>query len=174
MGWFSMRNRQRRSAIQCASAGLLCCYAAAAWSAATDDCRALADDMQRLACYDRLFPRPIQPAATAPAIAPTSPQQRPPPDPQFGMNEAQRRAAAGNTEQSKINDSISATVTDLRTTPSGEFVVILDNGQVWRQIDLESWAPPQKGDRVTIRRGALGSFMLVTANNLATHVRRER
>jgi hypothetical protein len=110
--------------------------------------------MQRLACYDRLFPRPIQPAATAPAIAPTSPQQRPPPDPQFGMNEAQRRAAAGNTEQSKINDSISATVTDLRTTPSGEFVVILDNGQIWRQIDLESWAPPQKGDRVTIRRGS--------------------
>jgi hypothetical protein len=160
---------------------LLCCCAAAAWSAATDDCRALGDDARRLACYDQLFPRrlisappPTQAAATSAGVAPASPQQRSAPDPQFGMNEAQRRAAAGNTEQSKINDSISATITDLRTTPSGEFVVILDNGQVWRQIDLESWAPPQKGDRVTIHRGALGSFMLVTANNLATHVRRER
>ncbi len=65
-------------------------------------------------------------------------------------------------------------VADLRQTSGGEFIVTLDNGQIWRQIDLESWAPPQKGDRVTIRRGALGSFMLVTANNLATHVRRER
>jgi hypothetical protein len=105
---------------------------------------------------------------------PESPQQRPTPEPAFGLSEAQRRAAAGNTAQPKINESISATVIDVRSTPGREFVVFLDNGQVWRQIELESWSPPQKGDRVTIRRGLLGSFMLVTAKNLATHVRRER
>ena len=141
----------------------------------------LSDDVQRLACYDQLFPRRLISApqartqpATSPAVAPASPQQRPAPDPAFGLTEAQRNAAAGNSEQSKINESISATVTDLRQTSGGEFILTLDNGQIWRQVDLESWAPPQKGDRVTIRRGVLGSFMLVTANNLATHVRRER
>jgi hypothetical protein len=153
---------------------LLCCCAAAAWSATTDECRALIDDARRLACFDQLFPRPTQPATTSRSIAPAGPQQPPAPDPDFGLNEAQRRAAAGNSEQPKINESISGTVVNLRTAPGGEFVVILDNGQVWRQIELDSWSPPQKGDRVTIRRGSLGSFMLVTAKNLATHVRRER
>jgi hypothetical protein len=52
--------------------------------------------------------------------------------------------------------------------------VFLDNGQVWRQSEPDWWSPPQKGDRVTIRRGLLGSFMLVTADHLATHVRRLR
>jgi len=192
MGSFSMRNRQRSSAVQFACAGLLCCCATAARTAASDDCRALSDDAQRLACYDQVFPRtaiPAQSPKTQPAIvgsATTQPgaspeggahesgQQSSAPDPEFGLSEAQRRAGAANTEQAKIRESILATVTDLRQTSGGEFIVTLDNGQVWRQIDLESWSAPQKGDRVRIRRGLLGSFMLVTSKNLATHVRRER
>ena len=165
-----MTKRQRISAIRCASVGLLCCCAAAAWSAPTDDCRALADDARRLACYDQLFPRPpipAQPATTQPGAGP-----QPTPDPEFGLNEAQRRAAAGITKQAKINESISATVADLRQTSSGEFIVTLDNGQVWRQIELDSWSPPKKGDRVTIRRGLLGSFLLITADHLTRRVSR--
>jgi hypothetical protein len=165
-----MTDRQRSSAKQCAGAGLLCCYAAAAWSAPTDECRAITDDARRLACYDQLFSRPAQPVATSPG----SPQQKPAPDPTFGLTEAQQRASAANGGHPKIDESILATVANLRNLPGGQFVVTLDNGQVWRQIDWDSWSPPQKGDRVTIRRGALGSFMLVTAKNLATHVRRDR
>jgi hypothetical protein len=173
-----MRYRQRSSAVQCAGAGLLCCYAAAAWGAPTDDCRARSDDVQRLACYDQLFPRrPSQtqaatarPGAPQPGAVQESPKATP--DPEFGLNEAQRRAAEGHPERAKAGESISAIVTDLRTTAAGDFVVTLDNGQVWRQIESDSWSAPHKGDRVSIRRGLLGSFLLITADHLTRRVSR--
>ena len=167
-----MTDRQRSSAKQCAGAGLLCCYAAAAWSAPTDECRAITDDARRLACYDQLFPRPPIPAQPTTTRPGAGPQPQPPPDPEFGLNEAQRRAAEGHPEQAKTGETISATVTDLRSTAAGDFIVTLDNGQVWRQIELDSWSPPKKGDRVTIRRGLLGSFLLITADHLTRRVSR--
>ncbi|MGA2564812.1 MAG: hypothetical protein ABSF96_14730 [Steroidobacteraceae bacterium] len=145
---------------------------AAAWSAATDDCRALTDDARRLACYDRLFPRPASPAQPATTQPGASLQPQPTPDPEFGLNEAQRRAAEGRPERAKTGESISATVTDLRTAAGGNFVVTLDNGQVWRQIELDSWSPLHKGERVTIRRGLLGSFLLITADYVTRRVSR--
>jgi len=183
-----MGNRQVKAAIQCTGLGLLCSYAAMAWSGGTDDCRVLTDDAQRLACYDQLFPRsasPLQAPPEAKVIAPlaTLPQapahvsENPKSDEavqQFGLTAAQQSAAAGGTARAKTIEEISATVTALQHEPGGRFLIFLDNGQVWRQSELDSWVPPQTGDRVTIRRGLLGSFMLVTADRLATHVRRVR
>lgn len=182
-------NRQRKMAIRYLSAAVLCCFAAASSGAATDDCRALADDARRLACYDQLFPprdMPAQPA-TAQPLTPSTPQpgrsdagpaqdsSQPAatPGPDFGFNQAQRRAS-GIADDPKDKESISATVTAVRNMPGGQFVVTLDNAQVWRQSEADWWVSPKKGDRVTISRGILGSFMLLTADKMATHVRRER
>jgi hypothetical protein len=196
---FRIKPQERRMGIRRRSGariciGLACCCVCAATAAASsaDDCRALSNDGQRLACYDQLFPRvapgaPTPPPAkvTAPvttaAPAPTT-QAVIPPRPaapsaadQFGFSAVQQRRAAGGAANPDIVDSISATVTGLQRRPTGEFVVLLDNGQAWRQVERDSWVPPQKGDRVTIRRGLLGSFMLVSAaDHQATHVSRER
>src|ERR1039457_4287397 len=184
---------RRRLAFLLSGFGSMCCCAAPAAGAGTDDCRAMTKDAQRLACYDQLFPRPVPSASTAstPGAAVTAPLASavsPAPTAaqgsegaksdeapqQFGLTPAQQRAAAGGTERAKTTEQISATVTALQHEPGGEFVVFLDNGQVWRQSEPDWWSPPQKGDRVTIRRGLLGSFMLVPAGHLATHVRRLR
>jgi hypothetical protein len=186
--------RRRSSAMVCI--GFVSCSFCAAATGATpsaEECRAIANDGQRLACYDQLFPRAAAPASampTPPQAKVTAPVGTALPAPtteagiqgrpgapsaadNFGLTEAQQRRAGGPGGPNFL-DSISATVTGLQRTPRGAFVVLLDNGQVWQQIELDSWVPPHKGDRVTIRRGVLGSFMLVTADHVVTHVRRER
>lgn len=143
--------------------------AEAAEAASIERCRALNESAQRLLCYDTLFPR-VSPSSGSSApqplpAAPTASGQAPDDAIQtFGLNGARERAIKG----------VSATVTELHHEPDGRFVVYLDNGQVWRQIETDDWAPPRKGERVRIRRAALGSYMLETAENLATHVTRIR
>jgi hypothetical protein len=185
--------RRRSSTIHYIGSTSFCIYAATAMAGTgTDDCRTMANDVQRLGCYDQLFPRPVSDsaAASAPKAKPTPPTPTALPAPassamqehsevsaaadQFGLTAAQRRMAAGGGERPPTLNSISARVTNLQRRASGEIVVFLDNGQVWRQSEPDWWSPPQKGDPVTIRRGSLGSFMLVTADHLATQVRRER
>ncbi|HEY6451784.1 MAG TPA: hypothetical protein VIX87_04225 [Steroidobacteraceae bacterium] len=153
----------------------------AADAAGIERCRALNQSAERLLCYDSLFPRvPASSGSSAPQPLPARPPDRSsdegvhtptasgqaPEDANrtFGLSGAGERAVKG----------ISATVTELQHEPGGRFVVYLDNGQVWRQIESDDWTPPRKGERVRIRRAALGSYMLETAENLATHVTRIR
>jgi hypothetical protein len=58
--------------------------------------------------------------------------------------------------------------------PHGELVVTLENGQVWAEIQTSSGARVKAGDRVTIKPGALGSFLLVAPNGRSTKVTRVR
>jgi hypothetical protein len=153
----------------------------AAETVSIERCRALNESAERLLCYDTLFPRESASSGrSAPQPVPTRPPDRstdeglhtptasgPAPEDAsgtFGLNGARERAIKG----------VSATVTELHHEPGGRFVVYLDNGQVWRQIETDNWAPPRKGERVTIRRAVFGSYMLETVENLATHVSRIR
>jgi hypothetical protein len=61
-------------------------------------------------------------------------------------------------------DSITAGVTDYAFTPFGKFIVFLDNGQVWRQLQGDSgkayFEKNPKDNKVTIERGFMGSYNL--------------
>jgi hypothetical protein len=157
----------------------------AAEAVSIERCRALNESAERLLCYDTLFPRvPASLGRLAPQPVPARPPDRStdeglhtptasgqaPEDEirTFGLSGARERAAAPLS----VIERVSATVTELQHEPGGRFVVYLDNGQVWRQIETDNWAPPRKGERVTIRRAALGSYMLETVENLATRVSR--
>jgi hypothetical protein len=59
-----------------------------------------------------------------------------------------------------------------RFEKSGAFVVVLENGQKWRQADVEAgtanWNKPASSYRVTITQGAFGSFTLRAAGSSQT------
>jgi len=59
-------------------------------------------------------------------------------------------------------DSITATVTDYSFNPYGKFVVFLDNGQIWKQLESDSGikARFEKGGKntIVISRGLIGSY----------------
>lgn len=63
-------------------------------------------------------------------------------------------------------------MTSYRFGKGGAFVVELDNGQTWRQTDVEAgtanWRKPASSYNVTITQGAFGSYILRTAENPGT------
>jgi hypothetical protein len=63
-------------------------------------------------------------------------------------------------------------MTSYRFEKSGAFVVELDNGQKWRQADVEAgtanWNKPASSYNVIVTQGAFGSFTLRTADNSRT------
>jgi hypothetical protein len=85
----------------------------------------------------------------------------------FGLSSAQLHSAPAGPS------SIEAHVTQVTVDRALRSFVVLDNGQTWASTDggLEL----NNGELVTIKRAALGSFMLVsTTSKHSYHVRRVR
>jgi len=122
-------------------------------------CASVRDDRERLRCYDQAFGKPAEPVAAAPKA-------------QFGFTEKEVARNTGQTAESAAPSSVTATITSLARLHDGKFVVTLDNAQVWSQSEFNSQADVGIGDTITVRRGALGSYLLVTKAGIGTRVRR--
>jgi hypothetical protein len=114
-------------------------------------CAAIGAPTERLACYDRMAERAPPPVAgaTAPAASPAEV-----PKPSFGLYAAEHPAAP------KPAGLLNAKIIGLGAGADGRTQVTLDGGQLW-ELDV---ADPllAKGDPVTIKRAALGSFIMTT------------
>ncbi|HET7204927.1 MAG TPA: hypothetical protein VFI92_16320 [Steroidobacteraceae bacterium] len=144
----------------------------------THRCASIANDQARLDCYDAAFGRPAASSAagmTAPASgvaasatpAPTATAKS---REEFGLSEVDKRAR--NPQQDVEPASITAQVAKLGRRPTGETIVSLADGQVWTQIESENRSRVKVGDTVTIRKGTLGSYLLVGPDGIAVRVRR--
>ena len=102
-------------------------------------CSAIADSAERLKCFDRAAPAAKE--AQAPKAA------------DFGKPTPPPREVA----------QVVATVRELSRTVRGQAIFILDNGQIWRQIDADdsNVRDSVAGSKATIQRGFLDSFDLV-------------
>jgi len=143
--------------------------------AATEDalaaCRAIKDGGARLACYDGL------PLGTPAARTPAAP-----------LNGAPRSPAASDRAPAPAEASTfglpattrPAPVESLETRIDGHFAgwyagsrIELANGQVWQVTDGTSRFADVDSPKVTVRRGALGSFFLdIDGVNPAPRVKR--
>jgi hypothetical protein len=184
-----MNSRHAALAFAAIAAGLLPARAATTAQdllEAIGRCAAVADDHARLACYDAMSPRVKDALAVPPASLPAnrqptteeqrswfgfdlgglfaaSPSQQTTPQ-QFGSDKLPETHAKEEVAAAAV-DSISAGVTDVAFTPFGKFIVFLDNGQVWRQIEGDAdhaiFRKPAKANQVTIARGFIGSYNLM-------------
>lgn len=158
-------------------------------------CSTITEDKARLACYDSLV-RPAQEAMARPpepqeathpptkeeqkswfgfdvsGLFGSAPEQQTKPE-QFGAENTP--AVRDKVEQAeKEIDSITAGVTEYAFTPFGKFIVFLDNGQVWRQLQGDSGEKPMfhknpKDNKVTIERGLIGSYNLSLNDSSRTY-----
>lgn len=160
--------------------------------AATPACASIDDDTGRLACYDSIYPRvgsPAQRTVAATAGAPAASgvgvggavssgggKISTPADPadEFGLSPAAIIARKDPATTPPPVTSITGSIAKVGNRPTGEWVVTLDDGQVWAQIDASSRARLVVGESVTIRKASLGSYLLVTSGGIATRVRRVR
>jgi hypothetical protein len=140
-------------------------------------CAEITEATARLACYDQLAPQLRETVATIKKPAerteaekeslfgfdfggifsspegPTTPEE-------FGKNQMPQT----QEEEAQVLESVTAGVTDYGMTPFGKFIVFLDNGQVWRQLDSDtgvaSFMRAAKDNEVTVSRGLFGSYNL--------------
>jgi len=145
--------------------------AAHAAEAASHPCADVRDDKARLACYDHAFGKPTEPAvSTAPAA--TAAPAAAAPDAHFGFKEMEVRRQSEQSGEPAAPTSVSAAIKSIARLHDGKFVVTLDNAQVWAQSEISSKAIVDVGDQVTVRRGLLGSYLLVTKAGVGTRVKR--
>jgi hypothetical protein len=111
------------------------------------------------------------PVAAAPAVAVAAPAVEP--EAAFGFSEAQKREHVPEAVQAQPEkrSSVDSTLTLLSSRRTGEFVYTLANGQIWTQTEAEQSGYVRDGSPVTIKRAALGSFLLVSGS-VSTRVRR--
>jgi len=149
--------------------GLAC---AADWR----DCRAMADDAKRLACYDQFaaaLARETPP--DAPEVATASPTAgpaaspapagpaAPTPEELFGRDAVAAEQLVRESAGIERLEEIRRRVVAVRVNPASKLVITLDNGQVWEQID-SPMPRISAGTEVHIRSAAFGSYLLGTDN----------
>lgn len=133
-------------------------------------CAALRKDAERLACYDRLAARVASGAdADADAIVPSAEEM-------FGLSGGSVVSPAQRTtspvERVELEE-IAAHVVSVKPLRQGGWLIELDNGQTWQQLESRSLVL-EAGAPVKISRGALGSFRLTTSSGRSARVRRVR
>ena len=125
-------------------------------------CAEVADNLERLTCYDRQNP-PRQ------ASAPRSPEDS------FGATpDLKRKQAAADPTLPREADRITAKVVRVTELRGGETQFELANGQVWQQVEHRLDQIAETGDEIAITKGALGSYFLVGKARLSTRVKRVR
>jgi hypothetical protein len=152
-------------------------------------CAGIAAPAARLACYDALAGRaPDSAAATADLSAPAATHHAPAHASAATANaQAALAAAAADPANFGLDMAHVERVPDAPTSVRGEVksvsqgggaggrgTVQLDNGQVWQFTESGADGRVQVGDTVTIKRAALGSFLLVPPSKRSFHVRRIR
>lgn len=104
-------------------------------------------------------------AGTSTATAAPAARTANPDDPaNFGLTRRQLK------ETPQGPDSVKATVSQMTQDRLNNVYLVLDNGQTWGLIEADPRIRP--GDAVTIKRAALGSFLMITPSRRSYRVQR--
>ena len=146
-------------------------------------------DKVRLECFDREVARVVQgaaavaptqsssaqPASAAAAVAATPPAPAPASEvDEFGLSGELARKRREERKEKPAPTELRAAVSRVSKKPYGEYVIELDNGQVWEQPEKKSSFEIKPGDTIRITPGAMGSYFMLVDSGGSTKVRRIR
>ena len=131
-------------------------------------CADIADSAERLKCFDAAVPR----AKSALALPPAEVKERAGSVEAFGLPQSDKPVTKAEdfgkppvpVDEPKPITEITAGILEFAKTPRGKALFVLDNGQVWKQLDADGTdvlAPPSGvATKVTIEIGVFGSYNL--------------
>ncbi len=144
------------------------------------DCRAIADRDSRLACYDTAADKLDRAEASGQVVVVNREQVRKVRKDVFGLqlpsldifSMVGRKGASAVSEDV---DHLDGVVKAAWHGEGGHWMIELENGAVWRQIDsFELARDPHAGSKVDIRKGAIGSFFLKVDGQPSFKAHRDR
>ncbi len=124
------------------------------------DCRAIADDKLRLACFDKAVAVLDAAEASRDVVVVDKAQIREGRRQLFGLSLPNFTLFKDTprTEELKEVDSVATAV---RFTSEGQWLITLEDGAVWQQTQPQALAKrPRIGSKIHIEAGTLGSFFL--------------
>jgi hypothetical protein len=137
------------------------------------DCRAISDGPQRLACYDKAVDGMARAEQSGDLVTIDREQRRAVRRQAFGLT-LPSLAMFDRGEKAEEADRIAVTLAKASRNAAGKWVLVLDDGAVWRQIDDGELEPaPRPGAKAVIRRAALGSFMIRIEGQSSIRVHRD-
>jgi hypothetical protein len=179
-GKFRMRNaapregRDHATLLPCPGAVVLAALAALAAelpaqrpAAQSAPCTTIADDAERLACYDRAL-RAAAPEAPAPAAQTPAPAPAEPPRPAASTPAAApvpEASASAEPRRDAGKETIAIVVVGVRSLPGRETAFTTEDGATWVQTDSQRVVGlPATPFEAELEAGAMGSNFLVPKN----------
>lgn len=141
---------------------------------ALDKCRALTDAVQRLACFDQAAGTLIAATRTGQVRIVDRGELREARRSLFGFSMPKLPFFAGDESGEGLPDELASTIKSARSLGNGKYrIVIADFNAVWETTESSiSLDDPRPGQKITIKRGPMGSYFLRIGNERGVKGRR--
>ena len=136
------------------------------------DCRKIADGAARLACYDETAAAFDEAEAKGDIVVVDRDQARRVRRQAFGFSLPSISLFEKGETQEEL-ENVTGVVQTARQNGMGQWIIKLEDGAVWAQIDAnELFKTPKQGMPVKIRKASLGSYLMTIDNQRAFRARR--
>ena len=138
------------------------------------DCRAVAENVARLACYDAAAARLDEAEAKGEVVVLDKAQRQQARREAFGFTIPSFDIFNRGSEAEAAGPMVFK-VAEAWQDGNGRWGVELDTGAIWRQTDSESiYRKPKKGSSVELKPAAMGSYFMKIDGQRAVRAKRER
>lgn len=129
---------------------------------ALDQCRQIADPMQRLACYDKTAPALVTASKSGEINVVDRGELKQARRSLFGFSMPRLPFFAGDQSAGDVPDQIDTTIRTVRDLGYGRYQIVLTEGDaVWETTESSMrLREPRSGQKIVIKRGPMGSYFL--------------
>jgi len=137
------------------------------------NCRSVADNAARLACYDAAAARMGEAETHGEIVVIDRAQATAAHREAFGLPLPSLAFVTRALKPDEVN-RVEGVVDSARVDQNGRWTMALEGGQVWRQISGDLSRDPHHGSKVAIRHGSLDSFLMNVDGQASIKVHRDK
>ena len=135
-------------------------------------CRSIADSAERLACYDKAAATIDEAVAKRDIVVIDREGVQKTKRGLFGFSIPNLGIFGDDNDVVEIKQ-IEGTLVSTAFNADGGYIFRLEDGSRWSQLDSKPFAiPPQSGDKVVVKKGALGAYFLTVEGQPGVKVKR--
>lgn len=134
-------------------------------------CRAVANAEERLRCYDQAATLLDNAVQQGEVVAVGGDEIRKTRRQLFGFSLPRISLFGGNDDSEEARE-LNATITSARSLGYGKWLLTLDDGARWQTTEAIVRGEPRSGQKIRIKRAALGGYMLSIENGRSVRAAR--